>query len=282
MVTARRGQPGAGGYATVAALTGLAVLVTPYGTDILAYYPRILNDPALHSIQEWQHSWPTLINMPFYVTFLVIGGFAFVARRRGKATGPLVLWIVAFALTAMAFYAVRNQVWFGFVAGLVGAQCVTALWPKFGRTGPPADRRMIGAVIALVAAATLAVVVVVATTPAAKVDSSVSMPTIKATDAYMAAHPATRVLADDITGTELLWRYPRLGGRVAFDARTEIYKPASIHTLARFLSGRKAGWKQAMVGYNVIAISCQWHADVCHSVSSCPAGGGCRARRAGS
>jgi hypothetical protein len=57
---------------------------------------------------------------------------------------------------------------------------------------------------------------------------------------------------------------------VAYDARTEIYKPSSIHTLARFLSGKRAGWKDAIAGYTVITLSCQWHQAVCHSVERLP------------
>ena len=270
-VTAARGHTGgARAYAAVAAASTVSVVATPYGPGVLSYYVRILNDPALHTIAEWQHSTPAPVNVPFFATLAVTGALALVAHRRGSASAPLVLWVLVAVLGGMALYAVRNQIWFGFGAALLAAQLVTATWPGFGRSGQAADGRVIKLVLAVIPIASAAVVVGMFTTPTSRFDSAISMPAVRATDGYLAAHPAATVLADDVTGTGLLWLYPRLDGRVAFDARTEIYRPASIHTLARFLSGRNAGWEDAIAGYSVISLSCAQHRAVCSSVTHLP------------
>jgi hypothetical protein len=266
LTAARAHAAGAGAYAAIAAASAASVVATPYGTGILSYYVRILNDPALHTIAEWRHSTPAPVNVPFFLAFAVTAMLAILAHRHGRAHGPLVLWVLVAVLGGMAFYAVRNQIWFGFAAALLAAQLVTATWPTFGRSAEAADGRLITGALALIPIATLAVIAGMFATPTTRFDSAVSMPAVRATDGYLVAHPATTVLADDITGTELLWLYPGLAGRVGYDARTEIYKPASIHTLARFLSGRNAGWEDAIAGYDVISLSCKQHAAVCRSV----------------
>ena len=77
----------------------------------------------------------------------------------------------------------------------------------------------------------------------------VSQPAVEDSAGYAAAHPGTRILADDVTGSELLWRYPALAGRVGFDARTEIYRPADFLRFARFLTVAGSSWTAAARGY---------------------------------
>ena len=94
----------------------------------------------------------------------------------------------------------------------------------------------------------------------------VSQPAVEDSAGYAAAHPGTRILADDVTGSELLWRYPALAGRVGFDARTEIYRPSDFLRFARFLTVSGSSWTAAARGYQELAVTCSLHPNLCAAV----------------
>ena len=71
-----------------------------------------------------------------------------------------------------------------------------------------------------------------------------------------------------MTGSQLLWRYPSLAGRVGFDARTEIYRPADFLRFARFLTVSGSSWTAATRGYQVVAVTCSLHPNLCAALSS--------------
>jgi hypothetical protein len=78
------------------------------------------------------------------------------------------------------------------------------------------------------------------------------------------------VLADDSTGSALLWLHPALAGRVGFDARTEIYPPSRFLRFDRFLLLSGRSWTAATRGYQVLAITCWLHPGLCPAVRRLP------------
>jgi hypothetical protein len=266
---ARRSPRAAVPDLAVAALAVAAVFATPYGTAVVGYYPRVLGDPALNTIAEWQPSSFSIINLPFVGLLLGLVGAAFYARGRRL---PVPAWPVgiASALGLLATHALRYQVWFAIAAAPVLALLVTRIRGRADEAGAFPRRLAIAAAIASAGAAA-AVCAVLALTSAATYQSFVARSAVVAADRYAEAHPAARVLADDSTGSALLWLHPHLAGRIGFDARTEIYPPARFLRFDRFLLLSGGSWTAATRGYQVLAVTCWLHPGLCPAIRRLPA-----------
>jgi hypothetical protein len=101
--------------------------------------------------------------------------------------------------------------------------------------------------------------ILLAHTPATSFGRFVSQPAVRAAASYAASHPQATILADDVTGSDLLWSYPALTGRVGYDARTEVYRPNDFLRFARFLTVTGRSWTAASRGYDVVAVTCSLH-----------------------
>jgi len=252
----------------VAALAVAAVFATPYGTAILGYYPRVLGDPALNTIAEWQPSSFNIINLPFVAILLGLVGAAFFARGRRL---PVPAWPVgiAAALGVLATHALRYQVWFAMAAAPVLALLITRIRARAGDDGAVSRRVAVAAAVAS-ASAMAAACAVLALTSQATYGSFVARTAVAASDRYAEAHPDARVLADDSTGSALLWLHPALAGRVGFDARTEIYPPSRFLRFDRFLLLSGGSWTAATQGYQVLAVTCWLHPGLCPAIRRLP------------
>ncbi len=134
----------------------------------------------------------------------------------------------------------------GFIAGLVA----------FSISGGAAWFRRLGMVI--VAALVLAVgcsAMVLATTPQSHFDVAVPTSTLRAANAYAVAHPDANILADEITGPQLLWRYPNLNGRVGYDIRYEIFPSQVLMPFLHFISLDSPSWSAVTRDYQEIVVS---------------------------
>jgi hypothetical protein len=107
--------------------------------------------------------------------------------------------------------------------------------------------------------------------PVSSYNSFVAEPAVTLAADYATAHPGTRVLADDSTGSALLWQYPSLAGRVGFDARTEIYPARRLIAFAHFLGVAGRTWTAAARPYQVLAITCSLHPGLCPAIRHLPA-----------
>src|SRR6185503_18820936 len=111
------------------------------------------------------------------------------ARGRG-ARIPADALVVGVLLGALATHAVRYQTWFALGVAPLLALALTHIRPGRGMQRPPRA--------------------ILARTPEAMFTRFVSQPAVRTSAAYAAAHPHVRILADDVTGSELLWQYPAL------------------------------------------------------------------------
>ncbi len=264
-VTSARGRAwrlaaGDVGLSLVAAGT---LLVTPYGWSMPAYYARVLGDPALKTIAEWQPASFALLQLPFVVLLAGTLGTVCFAWGRGHRI-PADVLVIGVLLGALATHAVRYQTWFALGVAPLLALAITRIRP--GRTAPRPPRAILIASGGLLAAAVIGSAAMLAATPEHAFGRFVSQPAVEASAGYAAAHPGTRILADDVTGSELLWRYPALAGRVGFDARTEIYRPSDFLRFARFLTVSGSSWTAAARGYQELAVTCSLHPNLCAAV----------------
>jgi hypothetical protein len=71
----------------------------------------------------------------------------------------------------------------------------------------------------------------------------------------VATDPATKVFADVRYADWLIWRFPALAGRVAFDARFELQPSGGLERLARALSATGIDWKAPARGYRLVVLT---------------------------
>ena len=228
-------------------LAPLAVLCSPYGLSLVHYYRELLiNPPFRNLIVEWSAPTPRPITALFYLlAFLTVWSLGRWGRKLSIFEG-----LVLLATLASAMSAARNIIWFGFAALILLPVLLDETRISTVRGAHPAVRSALSFAALAGLAATL---LVVATKPAGWYDH---LWPDRAAAAVSAAtrDPSTRVFASDRDADWLLWRDPRLRGRIAFDIRFELNTAAQIHRLHAFFERIGPNWRSAARGYQVIVL----------------------------
>jgi hypothetical protein len=226
----------------------LMPMATPYGFQIVHYYTELLGNRAIAAASpEWRP--PTFPSLTFFLfvailALVLISVTAHLAKRR-RLSWPLVSATAATALaTAIAS---RNDVWFAMIAALLLADTV--------RTGLPTrgPERIFVAVLAAAAVGFAALGVGVLTTrSSAQYEGLTPLRAISGAAAYAAQHPCAHILADNDAAAALLWHYPSLAGRVAFDARLEQYPAPLLYRWITFQAADTKQWARSASGYQLL------------------------------
>ena len=159
--------------AALSALAAATLFATPYGTAMPTYYVRVLGDPALKTIAEWQPASFAPLQLPFILLLLGTLGIAAFARGRGQRI-PADVLVVGILLGALATHAVRYQTWFALGVAPLLAYALTRVRPGGGRARPPRPILIAGACL-LVAGVALSAAILVAA-PERTFDRFVSQP----------------------------------------------------------------------------------------------------------
>jgi hypothetical protein len=241
----------AAGYAVLAAAAALAVLATPYGTGILGYYHDFLGNHAVGAADlEWDPpAFPALSFFQFSVPLVLAATSMLIAWRHGRRPPSLDLWAVGLTVSAAAL-AMRNNVWLGMAASILIADTASAwfpiapLRPGFVRT----------AAVAAVALSALGVGRL-AFESSARFEGLAPQREVAAVAAYAASHPCSRVLADIMGVSVLLWDDPWMAGRVGFDGRIELYAPRALLAWVDFQSGNGSRARDLARRYQLLMAS---------------------------
>ncbi len=233
-------------------LAPLTLLCSPYGLSLVHYYRELLVDPPFRNlVVEWQAPTPRPITALFY--FLAFATVWSLGRWGRKLT---IFERLALLLTlAAALSAARNIVWFGFAALVLLPVLLDETRISTVTGAHPVVRSALGFAALAGLAATL---LVVATKPAGWYDRLWPDRAVAAVSAAT-RDPSTRVFASDREADWLLWRDPRLRGRVAFDIRFELNTAAQIHRLNAFFDRIGPSWRAAARGYQVIVLDRPGH-----------------------
>lgn len=207
----------------LAILCSLTPLATPYGLDVIEYYGALLGNSAVKdNIAEWQ---PASVpgDLP-YVAPLGLAGLSWVlAARRGYRADPIIIaWTVIMALAFVL--AVRNQPWYGLAVAVLFAD-TAALWM---RGMDELDPRILGSLVAAVALVGLVGVVGIASRTDSDFEGETSPVVLASVLAHLREDRIATVLGDPVSAAALLWRDPRLAGRIAFEARLEQYPEEAL------------------------------------------------------
>lgn len=233
--------------AALLVLAPLAVLATPYGPiETARYYRLLLVDPPFGDrVTEWRASDPDWDTLVFYVLAALAFGLVVWGWRR------LTLFDVAtLGLTFVgAVTAIRGIPWFALA-------CMVLLPVAIGRSleGAAAPiRSRVNRVLAAGAVSAVALVVAVALLRDASWYESKwpneALPSVGAA----VAEPRSLVFATDRHADWLLWKFPELRGRLAYDVRFEIYDEAFFEELATY-KRQMGDWKKLASGYEVVVL----------------------------
>ncbi|MCZ7587275.1 MAG: hypothetical protein M5U27_00105 [Gaiella sp.] len=233
-------------------LSPIAVLASPYGTKLVAYYDLMLVDaPFAEILREWQWSSPSATTALFWLLALVAAGLLALRRCRSRLT---VYELAVFAVTFVgAVQAVRGVIWFAFVAAAILPVALDGVLTKADVEAPKVNRvisvaALAGLAVALVAFLARPATWFVSEWPEAQVEA-VSEAT---------RDPSVKLWATDGTADWLLWRVPDLRGRIAYDIRFELYDEAALDRIVDY-GTRTGDWQRALDGYRVVVVDDRAH-----------------------
>jgi hypothetical protein len=219
------------------------VLVSPYALHLPAYYEKVLvGSDFSRFVSEWAPT--TLTRSTAAVYLLVLAGLWLIGRAGARITTFEKLAFVA--MSAVAFQAIRNTAWLGLTALVVLPVLVDAI-RRPGEEPRRLNRMLATAMLGVV----LLAVADVSVNPQSWFTGD--FPATAADAAARAAGPHGKVIASSPYADWLLWSEPRLGGRVAFDARYELLTTGQLSTLGSFES-RVGDWMKTTRGYAAVVL----------------------------
>jgi hypothetical protein len=220
------------------------VLVSPYALHLPAYYEKILAGGDFKQfVTEWAPTTLSATTVPVYL--LVLGGLWLIGKAGRKV--PALDQLVFLAVSVVAFQAIRNIAWIALVAVAILPQLVDQL------RKPAEEPRRLNRILSLTI---LASVIISLGGVMAKPTSwfTTGFPAPAARAASAAAGPGGRVFATSPYADWVLWSKPQLAGRVAFDARFELYSRRQLRHLQEF-EARAGDWLASARRYRVFVLN---------------------------
>ena len=231
-------------YAAIAFAAFLAPLASPYGFDLLDYYRATMTNDALRSIvSEWG---ATTLRGWFGPLFFAFAAVAIAAILRPEVRLGLFDSLCLALLVLVGLDALRNVVWLPYAAVVLLPAGLAAWSPE-----SPARSRLRPLLVWSAVAVALA---------AGMLAGRVSSPALEepwpdaqgAAIARAAAHdPSLRVIAAVAYSDWLLWRFPELRGRVAYDIRFELLGPRGLEDVAALEDGAGDARDGRFAGYRL-------------------------------
>jgi len=233
-------------------LSPFAVLASPYGWKLVAYYDLMLVDaPFAPILREWQWSSPSATTAMFWLLALVALGLLAMRRCRARLT---FYELAVLAVTFVgAVQAVRGVIWFALAAAAILPLALDGVFTKADVAAPRVNRIISLAALAGLALATLAFLA----RPASWFVSEWPEQQVAAVRAAT-RDPSVRVWATDGTADWLLWRIPDLRGRLAYDVRFELYDRPTLDRIVDY-GARTGNWKRSLDGYRVVIVDNRRH-----------------------
>jgi hypothetical protein len=254
VVRAVRRRPGASRElllrgALLAVAPCLGVFASPYGSSLFRYYgSTAFNSSFGHVVSEWQHSWPSLMTLPFYVLAIACAWFLLRNRRAVSTFEQLALLL----LFVSGVTALRNMVWFSFFALIVlPFPLGMRLRDISGKESKTVKTALAAAAIAAVSVAGAAA----ASRPDSWLTSSIyPAAAANAVGAAAATDPTARIYSDVRYADWLLWKRPELAGRIAFDARFELLSSKELEQLYRLQNRLTPQWTAAVADHRLVVL----------------------------
>jgi len=227
----------------------VCIFVSPYGSSLFHYYgSTAFNSSFGRIVSEWQHSWPSLVTLPFYV-LAALSAWLLLRDRRAVSVFEQIALLLLFLAGVSAL---RNMVWFSFFALIV---VPLPLGKRLGEVRGKESRT----VKTVLAATAIAAVSVAGAAAASRPDSwlTSSVYPIAAADAVASAaakDPTAHIYSDVRFADWLLWTRPELAGRIAYDARFELLSSRELEQLYRLQNRLTPGWLAPVAGHGLVVL----------------------------
>jgi hypothetical protein len=203
------------------------LLVTPFPLGVPHYYARTAFNPAFGQyLGQWQ---PTTLSLASLPLFVLAFGFVWLLARSGSSFSRFEK-LAGLVLVAFALLAVRNWVWLGLGAVVLFPVALDQASEARRRAVPVALNQVCavaGSLLALLAAVVLG-------NGRSAFATTFPDAAARAVARVAAAHPTDRIYASVRWGDWLLWKEPQLAGRIAYDARAELFTSKQLRTIALF------------------------------------------------
>jgi hypothetical protein len=237
-------------------LSPLALLATPYGTQIIHYYHVTLMNPEFGKlITEWEPVTSVgVLAVPLFLTFAITGVVVLRAHLRARSLRTQAVQVfelgVLLVLAIGAFTAVRNITWFGLALVVLLPATVTQM--KRGKAAPLRRARANRAwAIAMVAITVLGSVAILAR-PTSWFTSTYPTRTVSTLQTLVAEDPSATIFTDVRYSDWLIWEDPKLfSGRVSYDTSLELLTPSQLRAIADPAAKSQAGPRGLLAPYPI-------------------------------
>ncbi|MEI7761296.1 MAG: hypothetical protein WCJ67_11110 [Thermoleophilia bacterium] len=227
----------------------LCLLVSPYGTDVIGYYRLLLVDsPVSKFVTEWQAPGP---HGYFLVFFAVAAATVAIVAWQHRQLSRYDIGVLALTL-AGASRSVRAAVWFSLaMAMLVPLALDGAIHP---RRSSPVHRRLAASLMGTLAVILAATTLLILTRSDAWFERGWPARGARASvTAALASDGGAIVWSGGTYANWLLWKEPRLRGRVASDVRFELLTESELRSTVRF-NAYKPGWRATLRDYRILVL----------------------------
>lgn len=234
--------------AALALACALTPFATPYGLHIVDYYKEFVGNKAMAAAAtEWDvPAFPGFAFFELYVPLAIM--LILVVRCSSRMDRSSRVLTAAVAVTALAASRETGSlIWFGMTSGLLVGDLL-------GRSRMPSllSRRFLAMVMASAVGFSGYALGSLATRSPADYEGLTAGKATGVVAEYAAARPCTRILADNWDAAALLWHYPWLDGRIAFDARLEQFPQPALASWVTFEVARSARWSRTIRGYQLV------------------------------
>jgi hypothetical protein len=220
----------------------LAPLASPYGTTLISYYSGTATNGAFHKmVTEWAgttlRSWPA---------FFIFAAIVVVAILRPEIRLSLFEKLCLAALLLAGLDTTRNIVWLPLAATVLLPRALTEWSPQ----APMRSRlRPVLVLFALAGAAAIGILAAGVTT--AKLEHPWPTSEGEAVARAAALDPSLRVVTQESYADWLLWTFPSLRGKIAFDIRFELLGARGLKDVVVMEGAAGPTWNRPFAGYRL-------------------------------
>lgn len=237
-------------------LSPLCLVMTPYGLHTIDYYASLLGNRDLSAIApEWRAPSGSVAIMFFLLATVAVG--LVVTRRRRLAPFELAVFLITFGASLTA---VRHFAWF--------ALAMTMLLPPLLPAPPARHPTALGRWVAWgCVGAVAAMAVALLAKPNGWYEQHWPVRASRALLTATSRDPAGTIFVHGREDDWLMWRYPSLQGRIAYDARLELLTGSEIRQIVRFDRGEGPQWSAAAAGYDLVWINSRLRPELARSLA---------------
>jgi hypothetical protein len=226
----------------LASVAVLAPFASPYGPKLISYYSGTATNGAFHKmVTEWAGT--TLRAWPAFFLFAAV---TVVALLRPEIRLGLFDKLCLAALVLAGLDTTRNIVWLPLAATILLPRALTEWSPQ---TPTRSRLRPLLMLIALGGAITIGVLAAGLTT--AKLEHPWPHAEGEAISRAAAADPTLRVVTQESYADWLLWDFPSLRGKIAFDIRFELLGARGLKDIVVMEDAAGPTWNRPFAGYRL-------------------------------